>query len=59
VLPDNFLSVGQAIVAAKGNRALLDALNRFVEDVRTSGFVKSSLDRGKVAGVEVAPAPRR
>ena len=50
VLPDNFLMIGQAIVVEKGQASSLDEVNRFVADVRTSGFVKSSLDRAKLAG---------
>src|SRR5262245_27268523 len=56
VLADNFLVVGQAIVVEKGNQAAVDELNAFLADMRASGFVKASLDRAKIAGVEVAPA---
>jgi polar amino acid transport system substrate-binding protein len=59
VLPDNFLMIGQAIVVEKGEATRLDEVNRFLADVRASGFVKSSLDRAKLAGVEVAPAATR
>jgi len=59
VLPDNFLVVGQAIVVAKGNRTRLDEVNRFLAGVRASGFVKTSIDRANLLGVEVAPAPSR
>jgi len=59
VLPDNFLVVGQAIVVAKGNRTRLDEVNRFLAGVRASGFVKASIDRANLLGVEVAPAPSR
>jgi polar amino acid transport system substrate-binding protein len=54
VLPDSFLNVGQAIVVAKGNRARLDDVNRFLAELRASGFVKASIDRAKLSGVEVA-----
>jgi polar amino acid transport system substrate-binding protein len=57
VLAENFLEVGQALVVDKGGAARVDELNRFLADVRASGFVKSSLDRAGLAGVEVAPAP--
>ncbi len=53
VLPDNFLSVGQAIVVDNADRARLELVNRFVDDVRSSGFVRASLDRAKIAGVDV------
>jgi polar amino acid transport system substrate-binding protein len=59
VLPDNFLMIGQAMVVDKGNRSSLEELNRFLADVRASGFVKASLDRAKLVGMEVAPAARR
>ena len=55
VLPDNFLVVGQALVVEKGNQAGVAELNAFLEDVRASGFVKASLDRARLAGVDVAP----
>ena len=40
VLADNFLMIGQAMVVDKGNRSSLDELNRFLADVRASGFVQ-------------------
>ncbi len=55
VLSDNFLMIGQAIVVEKGEGSHLEEVNRFLADVRASGFVKSSLDRAQLAGVEVAP----
>ena len=59
VLPDNFLMIAQAVVVDKGDAARLAEVNRFIAEVRESGFVKSSLERAKLAGVEVAPAPAR
>jgi polar amino acid transport system substrate-binding protein len=55
VLPDDFLVVGQAIVVTKENAALVEPLNKFLDDVRGSGFVKQSLGRAQLAGVDVAP----
>jgi len=55
VLPDDFLVVGQAIVVTKENHALLDALNQFIDGVRASGLVKTSLEQAGIAGVDVAP----
>ena len=55
VLPDNFLVVGQAIVVNKGEGARLEELNRFLAEVRASGFVRSSIASAGVAGVEAAP----
>jgi polar amino acid transport system substrate-binding protein len=59
VLSDNFMSVGQAIVVPKGNRARLAEVNRLLSEVRASGFVKASIDRAGISGVDVAPAPTR
>lgn len=58
VLSDNFLMIGQAIVVEKGETSRLVELNRFVADVLASGFMKSSLDRARLAGVEVAPTAK-
>lgn len=55
VLPDDFLVAGQAIVVEKGDAARIGELNRFLDDVRASGFVKASLERAKLAGVDAAP----
>jgi polar amino acid transport system substrate-binding protein len=59
VLPDDYMVTSQAIVVRKGDVARLAEVNRFLGDVRTSGFVKASLDRANVAGVSVAPEPKR
>jgi polar amino acid transport system substrate-binding protein len=59
VLPDNFFIAEQAIVVEKGDPARLDLINRFLDEMVASGFVKASLDRAKLAGVEVAPARAR
>jgi polar amino acid transport system substrate-binding protein len=59
VLPDDYMVTSQAIVVPRGNTARLVAVNRFLADVRSSGFVQASLDRAKVAGVKVAPEPKR
>ena len=59
VLPDDYMVTSQAIVVQKGNASRLAEINRFLADVRASGFVKASLDRANVAGVNVAPEPKR
>ena len=58
VLPDDYMVTSQAVVVPKGNSARREALNRFLADVRQSGFVKQSLDRSHIAGVAVAPEPK-
>src|SRR5215813_4859133 len=55
VLPDDYMVTLQALVVRKGNAAQLAAINRFLTDVRKSGFVQGSLERARVAGVKVAP----
>jgi polar amino acid transport system substrate-binding protein len=59
VLPDDYMVTLQAIVVPKGKTAQLAEVNRFLADVRKSGFMQASLARAKVAGVKVAPEPRR
>jgi ABC-type amino acid transport substrate-binding protein len=53
-LPDSFLEVEQSFVVAKGDRAKLDTIEKFVSEARASGFIKSSIDRAKLTGVDVA-----
>jgi len=55
VLNDNFSNVGQALVVAKGDQVKLEHLNRMVQEAIASGFMKTSLERAKLAGVGVAP----
>jgi len=59
VLEDDFLVVGQAMIVPKGDAASLEELNRFLVDVLGSGFVKASLARADLAGVEAASAEAR
>jgi polar amino acid transport system substrate-binding protein len=56
VLPDNFTVLGQAIAVAKGQRARLESINRFLADVLATDLVKASIERSKLLGVEAAPA---
>jgi polar amino acid transport system substrate-binding protein len=56
VLSDNFSAAEQSIVITKGDRSRLDVLNRFINDACSSGLVKTSLDRAKLIGVDVAPS---
>ena len=59
VLPDDYMVTLQAIVVPKRKGAQLAEINRFLADVRKSGFLRASLDRANVAGVKVAPEPPR
>jgi len=58
VLPDDYMVTLQAIVVPKGRTAQLGDINRFLAEMRKSGFVQESLNRARVAGVKVAPDPR-
>jgi len=56
VLPDNYFAVRQAIIVPKGDRAALDAINRFLNDARASGLIGKAIDRAGLKGaVDVAP----
>lgn len=56
LLPDNFYSVEQAIVVAKGNAAGLAIVERFLTEARASGLIQAAIDRAGLKGVDVAPA---
>ena len=58
-LSDSFLEVEQCFVVEKGARAKLDAIEKFVAELRSSGFIKVSIDRAKLAGVDVASGKKR
>jgi ABC-type amino acid transport substrate-binding protein len=53
-LGDSFLDVNQSFVVAKGGRAKLEAIDRFMADIQASGFMKSSIDRAGLTGVRAA-----
>jgi polar amino acid transport system substrate-binding protein len=55
VLPDNFFAVEQSMFVPKGDRARLESLNRFLDDLRASGFLQAAIERARLSGVEPAP----
>jgi polar amino acid transport system substrate-binding protein len=56
VVPDNYFAVRQAIIVPKGDRAALDAINRFLNESRASGLIGRAIDSAGLAGaVDVAP----
>ncbi|HXP85014.1 MAG TPA: hypothetical protein VN841_09855 [Bryobacteraceae bacterium] len=56
VLPDSFLEVEQEFVVEKGSDpGKLAYLNKFVDERRSSGFLKASIGRAKLRGADVAP----
>ena len=56
MLPDSLFGVPQTIVVPKGKPEVLAAVNRFIDDVRVSGFLKEAIDKSGVVGLEAAPA---
>jgi polar amino acid transport system substrate-binding protein len=60
VLSDNYFVAGQAVALAKGNPSRLGALNKLLGEVLATDFVKDSIDRAGLQGVEAAqPLGRR
>jgi polar amino acid transport system substrate-binding protein len=57
-LADSFLELEQCFVVAKGDEAKLGPIEKFVDDVRGSGFIQDSLQRAKVTGADAAPKKR-
>jgi polar amino acid transport system substrate-binding protein len=55
LLPDDLYGVEQAIIIPRGNAAALTELNQFIDEVRKSGFIESSVKRSGVIGIAVAP----
>lgn len=55
VLPDNFFAVRQAMVVAKGDKAGVDRLNKFLAEARASGLIQKSIENAGLKGaVDVA-----
>jgi polar amino acid transport system substrate-binding protein len=58
LLPDNFYGVPQAVVVAKGNVAMRDAVNGVIDEARQNGLIARAIAEAGLAGVDVAP-PRK
>jgi polar amino acid transport system substrate-binding protein len=56
LLPDNIFDVPQTIVVGKGRTEALTTINKFIDDVRTSGFLKAAIEASRIAGLDVAPS---
>jgi polar amino acid transport system substrate-binding protein len=56
VLDDNFFAVEQAIAVPKGRTAALAAVNRFLEDAKSSGLVTAAIGHAGLTG-SADPAP--
>lgn len=59
LLPDSLFGVPQTIIVGKDNAAALAAVNAFVDDVRSSGFLAKSLIASGIVGIDVAPPGHR
>jgi ABC-type amino acid transport substrate-binding protein len=60
VLSDNYFVAGQAVALAKGDPSRLGALNKLLGEVLATDFVKDSIERAGLQGVEAAePLGRR
>ena len=55
LLPDNIFDVPQTIIVPKDKAAALAEVNRFIDDVRASGFLAAAIEKSRIPGVEVAP----
>lgn len=59
LLPDNFYGVEQAVAVRKGGAALLQAVDKLIDDARASGLTAAAIGRSGLAGVDVAPKTAR
>ena len=58
-LTGSYVSVEQSFVVRKGDKQSADALDVFVEELKTSGFIEASLRRARLVGAGVAPRRNR
>jgi len=56
ILPDNLFGVPQTIIVPKDKPEALAAVNRFIDAVRASGFLKETIEKSGVVGLDPAPA---
>ncbi|HEY4142353.1 MAG TPA: transporter substrate-binding domain-containing protein [Pseudolabrys sp.] len=56
ILPDSLFGVTQTIIVPKGKAEVLAAVNRFIDDVRTSGFLQNAVEKSGIVGLSAAPA---
>jgi len=59
VLQGDIFGVPQAIIVPKGKPSALIAVNRFIDEMRASDFIKAAIERSGVIGIEVAPPSDR
>ena len=56
LLPDSLFGVPQTIIVPKGKPEVLAAVNRFIDEVRASGFLANAIAASGIIGIEAAPA---
>ena len=59
ILPDDLYGGEQTVIVTGGRRDAQDAANKFIDDVRKSGFLRKSIERSGVIGISVAPVEPR
>jgi polar amino acid transport system substrate-binding protein len=55
LLAENFYGVEQSIIVKKGNTKLLETIETFLDEARSSGLVASAIARSGIVGLDVAP----
>src|SRR5262245_808412 len=55
LLAENFYGVEQSIIVRKGNTKLLETIETFLDEARSSGLVASAIARSGIVGLDVAP----
>jgi polar amino acid transport system substrate-binding protein len=58
LLPDNFYGVPQSVVAATGNKAMIDFVDAVLDDAKRDGLIARSIEQAGLHGLDVAP-PRK
>lgn len=55
LLPGSLFGVPQTIVVGKGKADALAAVNRFLDEMRASGFIARAIEASGIVGLDVAP----
>jgi polar amino acid transport system substrate-binding protein len=55
LLPDNIFDVPQTIIVPKDKPEALGEINRFIDDVRASGFLAAAIEKSGIPGIAAAP----
>jgi polar amino acid transport system substrate-binding protein len=56
ILPDSLFGVTQTIIVPKGRTEVLATVNRFIDEVRASGFLQTAIEKSGIIGLSAAPA---